>query len=60
MVETAHGVWGRPLEVFVALGHGRSYGRSTRMLGRQLPGILECGLWPELAARHGDADRRGR
>ena len=51
VVETAHGVWGRPLEMFMALGRGRSYGRSTRMLGRLLPGILDCGLWPELAAR---------
>jgi hypothetical protein len=51
VVETAHAVWGRPLEMFVALGLGRSYGRSTRMLGRELPGILDCGLWPELASR---------
>ena len=51
VVETAQRAWGRRLEMFVALGRGRSYGRSTRMLGRQLPGILDCGLWPELAAR---------
>lgn len=52
VVETARRAWGRRLEMFVALGRGRSYGRSTRMLGRQLPGILECGLWPELATRN--------
>jgi hypothetical protein len=51
VVETAQRAWGRQLEMFVALGRGRSYGRATRMLGRQLPGILECGLWRELAAR---------
>ena len=51
VVETAQRAWGPRLEMFVALGRGRSYGRSTRMLGRQLPGILDCGLWPELTAR---------
>ncbi len=42
--------WGGPLEVLTALGHGRSYGRDSRVLGRQLPGIIECGLWDGLAA----------
>ncbi len=49
VLETACRVWGRPLRVLGALGHGRSYGRTTSLLGRQLPGILECGLWQELA-----------
>ena len=31
---------------------------STAMLGRQLPGILDCGLWPDLAGASGAADRR--
>lgn len=44
----AQAAWGAPLEVFTALGHGRSYGRDSRMLGRQLPGILACGIWPRL------------
>lgn len=39
-----------PVEVFAALGHGRSFGLPTRMLGRGLPGIDGCGLWPALAA----------
>ena len=39
-----------PLEVLTALGHGRSYGSGSSVLGRQLPGILESGLWPALAA----------
>jgi hypothetical protein len=39
-----------PLEVFVAAGHGRSYGQWSRVAVRGLPGILECGLWPALAA----------
>lgn len=48
VVESAYRFWGRPLEVLTALGHGRSYGRASRVMGRQLPGILECGLWPAL------------
>lgn len=34
-----------PAEVLAALGHGRSYGTATSVLGRWLPGILDCGLW---------------
>src|SRR5262249_46912085 len=45
---SAANVWGSPLEVLAALGHGRSYGRATSVMGRQLPGIRECGLWPAL------------
>jgi hypothetical protein len=37
-----------PVEVFAALGHGRSYGIATRLLGRGLPGIDGCGLWAAL------------
>jgi hypothetical protein len=51
VVETAQAVWGRPLEVLAALGHGRSYGLRSRVLGRELPGITACGLWDELAHR---------
>lgn len=40
-----------PLDIFVAGGHGRSYGQRSWVLGRSLPGILECELWPTLAAR---------
>lgn len=38
------------IEVLAALGHGRSYGLSSRVLWRTLPSILDCGLWPALAA----------
>jgi hypothetical protein len=38
-----------PMEVLVAAGHGRSYGRWSRVGVRGLPGILECGLWPALS-----------
>lgn len=36
---------GSPCEVLVAAGHGRSYGQSSQVWMRGLPGILECGLW---------------
>jgi hypothetical protein len=35
-----------PVAVMGAIGHGRSYGMTSSVLGRQLPGILDCGLWP--------------
>lgn len=45
---------GAPSEVLVAAGHGRSYGQYTRVLMRELPGIMHCGLWRRLhAARSG-------
>jgi hypothetical protein len=37
-----------PLDVFAAIGHGRSYGRPSRVLFRELPGIVACGLWRAL------------
>jgi len=39
-----------PIDLMAAAGHGRSYGRTSRVLVRELPGILECGLWPALRA----------
>jgi len=43
--------WEEPLEVLGALGLGRSYGTRSRVLGRTLPAIADCGLWAELARR---------
>ncbi len=37
-----------PLDVFAAIGHGRSYGKTSRVLLRELPGITDCGLWAAL------------
>jgi hypothetical protein len=37
-----------PLDVLIAMGHGRSYGTRSCVLGRSLPGIVECGLWDAL------------
>ncbi len=48
VVPTAEHVWGSPLEVLAALGHGRSYGMTSRVLGRSLLGIKHCGLWESL------------
>ena len=39
---------GTPVKVYGAIGHGRSYGSASSVLGRSLPGILECGLWTAL------------
>jgi hypothetical protein len=44
---------GGPLELIAAVGHGRSFGQESWVLGRKLPGILECGLWRAL-----ERDRR--
>ncbi len=41
---------GAPVGFLVACGAGRSFGAPTRVLGRGLSGILDCGLWPALAA----------
>lgn len=41
-------VVGRPGEFLIAMGHGRSYGQRSTVLGRSLPGITECGLWAAL------------
>jgi hypothetical protein len=39
---------GSPSEVLVAAGHGRSYGQSSRVLMRELPGIIQSGMWRQL------------
>jgi hypothetical protein len=48
LVDLAVGVWGDGIDILCALGHGRSYGQRSRVLWRELPGILQCGLWPAL------------
>ncbi len=39
-----------PSEVLVAVGHGRAYGICSSIMRRKLPGILDSGLWTQLAA----------
>ena len=41
---------GGPFDVFACLGHGRSYGKTSRVIVRELPGIATCGLWHALDA----------
>jgi hypothetical protein len=48
VVATARAAWELDVEVVAALGHGRSYGSSSRLVVRTLPGILESGLWRQL------------
>ena len=48
VVETARLAIGGPVQFLIAMGHGRSYGRRSSVLGRSLPGISECGLWEAL------------
>ncbi|MCZ6836673.1 MAG: hypothetical protein O7G85_12925 [Planctomycetota bacterium] len=39
------------LDVMISFGRGRSYGIDSSLLGRTLPGIVECGLWDDLQPR---------
>jgi hypothetical protein len=48
VVSSARDEWGPEVEVVAALGLGRSYGMPSRLWGRGLPGILQCGLWQAL------------
>ena len=52
VIETLRIVLGSPLEIIAAIGHGRSYGMSSKVLVRTLPGILHSGLWDTLASSH--------
>lgn len=47
-IETARLAWNEPVSIFLAAGHGRSYGATSTVLGRRLPGIIDCGLWRSL------------
>lgn len=48
VVGMAGEVVGVPGDFLIAMGHGRSYGQRSTVLGRSLPGITECGLWAAL------------
>ena len=45
VVETLRLMHGSPLRIFTAMGHGRSYGLHSSVLGRSLCSMLECNLW---------------
>lgn len=46
----------KPLEVYAAIGRGRSYGVASKFLFRGLPGILESELWPVLKKGNNEAE----
>jgi len=51
IVATARAMWGEPVEFMAAMGHGRSYGKDTSVLGRKISGIFPCALWQDLQER---------
>jgi hypothetical protein len=51
LARLAASAWGPPLDVLAAVGLGRSYGSRSRVFGRALPAVLDCGLWAALDAR---------
>ncbi len=46
-IETARAMFPGPLALYVAKGHGRSYGQDSGFFGKKLPGIFSCGLWKD-------------
>lgn len=51
IVSTARSMWSEPIEIMVAMGHGRSYGQDSTVLGRKISGIFPCALWQDLQTR---------
>jgi len=51
VVEIARGLWREPVEIMAAIGHGRSYGQDSRLLGRKISGIFPSPLWKDLQRR---------
>lgn len=44
-VSMSQQVFETPLDIFVAKGHGRSYGKVSSCLGKKISGIFSCGIW---------------
>jgi hypothetical protein len=51
LVEAARQIWREPVEILAAMGHGRSYGQDSVVLGRNISGIFPCALWQDLQNR---------
>jgi hypothetical protein len=51
VVAAARHTWGEPVEIMAAMGHGRSYGQDSTVLGRKISGIFPCALWQDLQTR---------
>jgi hypothetical protein len=47
-VETLRLMHGSPLRIVAALGHGRSFGLRSSVMGRSLCSTLDCGMWNAL------------
>lgn len=45
VVQAARAMFDAPLELVVAKGFGRSYGRESKFFGKKFPGILQSHLW---------------
>jgi hypothetical protein len=45
-----HSTLRQPLDLYVALGMGRSYVEHSRFMARGLPGIQNCGIWDQSSA----------
>ena len=48
LLSASRAVFQQPIDFVTACGHGRSFGIATRALGREIPGIVPCGLWNHL------------
>lgn len=48
VVESARAMFARPLEIFVAMGFGRSYGQESKFFRKKFPGILHTDIWASL------------
>jgi len=48
IIQLLQQIVGGPSDILVAAGHGRSYGQNSQVLMRELPGIVQCGLWQQL------------
>jgi hypothetical protein len=51
VVATALRTWGEPVEILAAMGHGRSFGQDSAVMGRKISGIFPCALWQDLQSR---------
>lgn len=51
VVETVRLLTGQPVKIMAAMGHGRSFGQDSTVLGRKIPGIFPCSLWQDLNCR---------
>jgi hypothetical protein len=48
VIEAARALWCGPLEFFVAMGFGRSYGQESKFFGKKISGILQSEIWSAL------------